>query len=128
MTIVFVIPPGRKINGLLFVQSIIVDSSPTIDLPPSKTISLTLKYKDNSSITSSALVGDTLLNLLALGAAIPKPPNDSNSSSKEIAQVLFGTLTPTFSCPPVMKSLANLLRGQTKVNGPGQELFASFIA
>ena len=54
-----VIAPGRRILGDSPVQSIIVDSNPTSDGPSSRTESVSFKNSPSSSITASAVVGDT---------------------------------------------------------------------
>lgn len=68
-----VIAPGRSILGNSPVQSIIVDSTPTSDSPPSRIKSTDVKYFTNSEITASAEVGETCPKRFALGAAIPFP-------------------------------------------------------
>ena len=52
----------------------IVDSRPTSDGPPSRTMSESFKYSPISSLTDAAFVGETWPNLFALGAATPAPP------------------------------------------------------
>ena len=83
--------------GETCVQSIIVDSTPTMHGPPSRIKSFGDRKSDKSSLTAIAVVGETLPNLFALGAATPKPPSDSNSLRILIAIGCAGTLMPTLS-------------------------------
>ena len=87
--------PGRRITGSFLVQSIIVDSMPISQVPPSMIKSNSFKLSPNSSSTSLALVGDTAPNLFALGAAIPFPPNSSNFLKSSIATGCEGIRNPT---------------------------------
>ena len=58
-------PPNLKIFGF-FLKSIMVDSNPTEDVPPSRT---NLIFFPKSSLTSEELTALTLDEILALGAA-----------------------------------------------------------
>ena len=79
------------------VQFIMVDSTPTWQVPPSKIKSSGDRKSDNSSLTASAVVGDTLPNLFALGATTPYPPWASNSFNNSNANGWDETLIPTLS-------------------------------
>ena len=116
-----IIAPGLKISGL-WVKSIIVDSRPISDLPPS-IINLTLS--PNSSTTSLAQVGLSLDAIFALGAA----RGTSNIFSKFLATLCLGILTAIVFLPAVtileifdLDFLFNI-----KVIGPGQKALYSFI-
>jgi len=82
-----VIAPGRKIIGLWVVQSMMVDSTPTSQAPPSNIKSLLSKKAPSSASTADAVVGETLPNLFAEGAATPAPPCFSNSVKRAKASV-----------------------------------------
>ena len=58
-------PPNLKIWGF-FTKLIIVDSTPTFDLPPSR---INLIFSPNSSYTSSFVTGLIPSEIFALGAA-----------------------------------------------------------
>ena len=87
--------PGRRIIGVSSVISTIVDSSPIIDEPPSRIISI---LPSKSLFTCEALVGDGRPDKLAEGAATNPPAALINSS----AILLSGILTATVSSPPVV--------------------------
>ena len=96
-----------------------VDSIPTSQSPPSKTIKPNMP--SNSLRTSAALVGETLPNRLADGATTPPLNLRSNSCAIGCA----GARMATVSCPPVrsLKTLLSFLK--TKVKGPGQKVLTS---
>ena len=102
-------------------NEITVDSTPTSDSPPS-TIAAILPFM--SSITREALVGLGLPERFADGAASGNP----HSSIILLATGFDGNLMPTVSSPPLVTSgiLSDL--GIIMVNGPGQNLFAHFMA
>ena len=95
-------------------KSIIVDSIPISQSPPSSTIKSMMPA--NSSRTSAALVGETFPKRLAEGAT--RPPLNLRNSSFAIG--CAGTRIATVSCPPVraFKTLLSFLN--TIVRGPGQ--------
>ncbi len=94
-SIVLVIQPGLNIIGIVEVKSIMVDSNPKVDFPPSIIIS-TLPIK--SSITCSAFVGLGFPETFALGAATYPPKRDIIS----FAILFAGSLIATVSSPPVV--------------------------
>ena len=61
-------PPNLMILGF-FVRSIIVDSNPIMDLPPSR---INFNLDPNSSSTSLLATGLILVDIFALGAASGK--------------------------------------------------------
>ena len=81
-------PPNLRIFGL-FLRSIIVDSSPIEDLPPSK---IYLIFFPKSSFTSDEQTALTLFERLALGAA---KGNFSNFNNFLVIEC-FGNLTAKF--------------------------------
>ena len=83
-------------------KSMMVDSMPTSQSPPSNTINP--NSPSNSLRTSAALVGDTLPKRLADGATTPPLNLRSNSWAIGCA----GARMATVSCPPVI-SLKTLL-------------------
>ena len=78
-------PPNLKIFGF-FLKSIIVDSTPIFDLPPS---SIYLILFPKSSLTSLEVTALTLEEIFALGAAIGK----LSSFNKFLVTGCFGNLT-----------------------------------
>ena len=78
-------PPNLKIFGF-FLRSIIVDSIPIFDLPPS---SIYLILFPKSSFTSLEVTALTLEEILALGAAI----GNLSSFNKILVTGCFGNLT-----------------------------------
>ena len=107
--------PGLKIEGFV-VRSIIVDSSPILDSPPS-IMNLTLFL--NSSTTSLADVGLSFEEILALGAASGK----FKIPSKSLATLCFGILTAIVFFPAVasLEIFDFLFFFRMKVIGPGQK-------
>ena len=110
-----VILPGLKIEGLP-VRSIIVDSTPILHLPPSRT---NLILFLNSSTTSFAQVGLSLYAILALGAA----RGTFNILSKFLATLCLGILTAIVFPPTVaiLETLDFFFFFSIKVIGPGQK-------
>ena len=104
--------PGRRITSSSPVQSTIVDSTPTVHGPSSRTTSTS---SPRSARTSPAVVGLTCPKRFAEGAAMP-PPNARSSAS---ATGWSGTRTPTVSPPPVTASRTRAARRTTIVSGPG---------
>ena len=96
-----------------------VDSIPTSQSPPSKTIKPNIP--SNSLRTSAALVGETLPKRLAEGATTPPLNLRSNSWAIGCA----GARMATVSWPPVssFKTLLSFLK--TSVRGPGQKVLTS---
>ena len=92
-----VTPPTRRTRGGSEVQSTIVDSTPTVLAPPSRTSGTS---SPSSARTAAAVVGLTRPNRFADGAASP-PPNAASSSR---ATGCPGTRRPTVSRPPVTSS------------------------
>ncbi len=103
-----------------------VDSMPTSLWPPSSTMA-TVPSAPNSSMTCWAVVGLTLPNLLAEGAAMPpRPPLKACSSA--MATGWDGQRRPTVSWPP--ETAASMLGARLRimVSGPGQKAAASACA
>ena len=109
--------PGRRIIGSPSDRSIMVDSSPISEEPPSIIIS-TLPLR--SSITYFATVGLGLPERLALGAAM-YPPAARISAA---AILLEGIRTATVESPPVVAIGTRSVFLKIMVNGPGQKAFA----
>ena len=97
-----------------------VDSMPTSHAPPSNTEILSPK----PAVTCAAVVGLSCVYLLADGAASAKPL--SLSSCK--VNGCEGTRKATVGWSARTIKLTCGLAGSTKVNGPGQNAFASFCA
>ena len=102
------------------VKSTIVDSKPILHGPP---FNINLIFFPNSSTTSSALVGLSLEEIFALGAA----KGTFKIFNKFLATICFGNLTATVFFPAVanleifdFNSLFNI-----KVIGPGQKALYS---
>src|SRR5699024_2324559 len=104
------IPPGRSGSGRSPSRDTTVDSTPTGQGPPSRIISI---RPPSSSITWSALVGLTLPDRLALGAATGLPTAARRSRAERSA----GTRTARLDMPAEHKSDARqaALLGRTRV-------------
>ena len=118
--------PGRNSTGTPRVQSMMVDSMPTAQAPPSSTSS----SSPNASATCCAVVGLTLPKWLALGAATPHTGGSSRwlAACTAWATGWAGQRRPTLSCPPVEARAAAGRRGRISVSGPGQKASMSCCA
>ena len=92
-----------------------MDSRPIFDLPPSKT---KLIFSPNSSVTSAALIGLTLLDILALGIA----RGNFNFLSKFFIIIFLGNLTAILLRLPfaIGEILDFFFFCNIYVNGPGE--------
>ena len=107
-------PPGRSRRGGVQVKSMMVDSTPTRQGPPSTTPSI---LPSMSSRTCAAVVQLGRPEVLALGAATGAP------EAAIIARVTAwsGQRIPTVSSPPVVTSGTQSAFGSIIVSGPGQK-------
>ena len=110
--------PGLSIVGTSPVISTTVDSIPTLQSSPSMMASM---RPSMSAMTSLALVGLGLPEMLALGAAI----GVSDIVIRSSAALLSGILTATVSRPPVVLSGTSGFFFTTIVSGPGQKFSIS---
>src|SRR6267142_2741730 len=113
--------PGRNSRGGVAVNSTTADSIPTWDWPPSMMRGILFP---RDFWTCEALVGESWLERLALGAARGKPHSLMTAWMKG----WLGQRTPTVGPPAVTRSGISFDRGRTRVNGPGQNVRASFFA
>jgi hypothetical protein len=107
------ITPGRSSNGSAPASDSTVDSMPTMAGPPSSTKSTA---SPNDWRTCSAVVGESPVNGLALGAAMGTPA--ARMSAR--ASGWDGTRSPTVERPAVTISGIDGRFGRTSVSGPGQ--------
>src|SRR5665213_252739 len=114
-------PPGLSKTGSFSAKEMMVDSTPTVQGPPSKII---FTLFPNDFRTCSAVVGLTCPKGLALGAAMGRP--DSRISSN--AMGWLGTRIATLGKEEVTMSGTRGDLGRTIVRGPGQNLSMSFKA
>ena len=107
-------PPNLKICGF-FRRSIIVDSSPIDDFPPSN---INLIFFPKSSLTSDEHTALTLFEILALGAA----KGNFNSFNKYLVAGCFGNLTAKLFFLQVtnLEIFEFFFKSRIKVIGPGQ--------
>ncbi len=100
-----------------------VDSTPTAHAPPSRISGI---LSPSPCATCSAVVGLTVPEMLALGAATGRP----NAASIFRASGWTGKRTPTVSSPALTKCEIGLsdVFFITIVSGPGQNFSASFFA
>ena len=107
-------PPNLRISGD-FLTSIIVDSSPIEDLPPSNTY---LIFFPKSSLTSDEQTALNLFERLALGAA----KGNFNLFNKFLVIGCFGNLTANvfFLLVTNFEILEFFFKSKTNVIGPGQ--------
>ena len=110
-------PPGRNTEGGSTVRSTMVDSTPIVHGPPSRTRSTS---SPRSARTCSAVVGLTWPKRLAEGAAMP-PPNASSTAS---VNGWAGTRRAMVSRPPATVGSTSGRRCSTMVSGPGQHAAA----
>ena len=109
-----VMEPGRNSTGAPRVQSMMVDSMPTSQGPPSR-IS---KSSPNSLCTWAAVVGLTRPNLLALGAAMPQTSRRPSEGFRNVCQyglghrVGRGSAGPMLFWPPAAASAHTLFARQ----------------
>ena len=118
----FDVPPARKMTTFEPVTSMMVDSTPTAQGPPSKIMSTLSPRLSN---TCCAVVGLMDLNLLAEGATIGTPLFLMRSRATGCA----GMRTAMLGRPEQARSIAALLslRLSTMVSGPGQNFRARAI-
>ena len=105
--------PGRRIRGGSVVQSTTVDSMPRPQGPPSRMRSMRLP---RPSSTWPAVVGESCIERLALGAASGRP---SVAISRRVS-LCSGQRTATVGPPAVTLSGIRGPRGTITVTGPGQ--------
>ncbi len=98
-------------------RSTTVDSIPTVVGPPSR---MTSTAAPSWATTCAAVVGETRVKALALGAAMGTPARSMRARATGCA----GTRTPTVSSPALTASEISLARGRTRVSGPGQKAAA----
>ncbi len=113
--------PGRNSFGGCTVRSITVDSNPP-GVGPASRIMSTRPFKLRK--TCSAVVGETCVARLALGAAIGNSAAFSNANATGCA----GTRIPTVGPPAVTTSGTCGCFGKTSVSDPGQKRLAKWSA
>ena len=116
-------PPGRKSVALPSRNWMTVDSSPTAQGPPSRTMSTA---EPSDRFTWAAVVGLMRPDRLALGAAIGR----STSFSSASAMSCWGTRKAMLSNPAEANNDTgqSLRRSTTSVSGPGQNTRAKVSA
>lgn len=121
--------PGRNRTGLPREQSMMVDSMPTSQAPPSKmSAKAWFVLSAKACWTCCAVVGLVRPKRLALGAAIPYPPKSSNCFMSSCATGCEGQRSPMVFCPPAAAVPTLGFRLTMMVSGPGQKVSMSCSA
>ena len=113
-----VIPPGRKMTGVSPVTDSTVDSTPTLQSPPSRISGIRPSI---SSSICAARVGLGRPDRLPLGAAMGTP----DAAISPSAAGCIGQRTATVSSPAVVTSGTAGFFFISRVSGPGQKAFIS---